>query len=134
MGNELFGVDIAGIIADQVGPGVLEAKITREPKTGTRAPGQLTGGIVRDAPKSWACRGFWEDFTGTPPPGVQIEANDRKAVLIGDTIPADALPLLKDDAITIEGQTLYNVKVLARDPAAAVYTLLCRDRRGTNGV
>lgn len=133
MGNELFGVDISGIIADQIGPAVLAVTITREPRDGSRQAGNLTGGLVKGAPQSWECRGFWEDFTGTPPPGVEILLNDRKAVLIGDTIPPEALPLLADDAISCEGQTLYMVKLLARDPAAAVFTLLCRDRRGPNG-
>lgn len=132
MGNELFGVDIAGIIADEIGPGVLEFTITREPSLGTRQAGNLTGGLQKGPPQTWGCAGFWEDFTGTPPPGVEIELNDRKAVLIGDTIPADALPLLKDDAISGEGQTLYLVKVINRDPAAAVFTLLCRDRKAPN--
>lgn len=132
MGQELFGIDIAGIIADQIGPGVLDVLITREPQTGARAPGNLTGGLVKTAPQSWPCKGFWEDFTGQPPPGVEIELNDRKAVLIGDTIPAGALPLKLDDKITCEGKSLFMVKVLSRDPAAAVYTLLCRDRRGGN--
>lgn len=132
MGNDLFDVDIAGLVAEHVGPGVLEAMITRTPK-GARQVGNLTGGPVAGAPLSWQCRGFWEDFTGQPPPGVELELNDRKAVLIGDTIPAAALPLRADDAITIEGQTLYMVKLLARDPAAAVFILLCRDRRGPDG-
>ena len=130
MGNRLFGVDIAGIIATNVGPGVLEVTIEREASTGTRDPDNLTGGLVKAAPQSWTCRGFWEDFTGQPPPGVEIELNDRKAVLIGDTIPAGALPLKLNDKITCEGHSLFMVKVLERDPAAAVYSLLCRDRRG----
>lgn len=133
MGNELFGVDIAGIVADVIGPGVLAFRITREASTGARQPGNLTGGMVKAPPVSWDCRGFWEDFTGLPPPGVEIELNDRKAVLIGDTIPPAALPLQLNDAISGEGQTLYLVKVLSRDPAAAAYTLQCRDRRGNDG-
>lgn len=132
MGQELFGVDIAGIIADAIGPGVLDVTITRAAGTGTRNPADLTGGLIKAEPASWGCKGFWEDFTGQPPPGVEIELNDRKAVLIGDTIPAAALPLKLDDAITCEGKTLFMVKVLSRDPAAAVFTLLCRDRKGGN--
>lgn len=133
MGNDLFGVDIAGIIADKIGPGVLDVLITREPSTGARDPDKLTGGMIKAAPQSWPCRGFWEDFTGLPPPGVTVELNDRKAVLLGDTIPPAALPLQLNDAISCEGQTLYMVKVLSRDPAAAAYVLQCRDRRGPDG-
>lgn len=133
MGNELFGVDIAGIVADNIGPGVLPVQISRKASTGERDPANLTGGLIKAPAGPWDCMGFWEDFSGLPPPGVEIELNDRKAVLIGDTIPAEALPLLRGDAITCEGRTLYMVKVLSRDPAAASYTLLCRDRSGPNG-
>lgn len=133
MGNPLFGVDIAGLVAKHVGPGVLEVLITRAASTGARQAGNLTGGKVKAAPQTWPCRGFWEDFTGLPPPGAMIEANDRKAVLIGDTIPPEALPLRLNDAITCEGLTLYLVKQLSRDPAAAHYVLQCRDRRGPDG-
>lgn len=132
MGNKLFGVDIAGLVARHVGPGLLDATIEREQQGTERQAGNLTGGLIKAAPASWGCKGFWEDFTGQPPPGVLIEANDRKAVLIGDSIPDAALPLKLDDKITIEGTSLFMVKVLNRDPAAAVYTLLCRDRRGGN--
>jgi len=131
MGNRLFGIDIAGIIADKIGPGVLPVVITRRASTGARQAGNLTGGLVKAAPQSWPCRGFWEDFTGQPP-GVDLELNDRKAVLIGDTIPPAALPLQKNDEITIEGLTLFMVKQLNRDPAAAVFVLLCRDRASAN--
>lgn len=132
MGNDLFGIDIAGIVADNIGPGLLDVRITRTPR-GARQAGDLTGGKVAEGPDSWDCKGFWEDFTATPPPGVELELNDRKAVLIGDTIPAAALPLRVNDAITIEGLTLFMVKQLSRDPAAAVYVLLCRDRAGPDG-
>lgn len=134
MGHDLFGVDIAGIVADALGDGLLEVTISREAKRATRQAGNLTGGLETDPPDTWTCRGYWEDFTGFPPPGVELDLNDRKAVLIGDTIPVAALPLQPNDAITCEGQTLYMVKVLARDPAGAVYSLLCRDRRGKTGV
>lgn len=130
MGTELFGVDIAGILADAFDGQLPEVTITRRP-AGARQAGNLTGGLQPGAPIVRTCAGFFEDFTGTPPPSIELELNDRKAVLIGDTIPADILPFRLNDEITIEGETLFNVKVLSRDPAAAVYMLLCRDRGTT---
>lgn len=126
MGNELFGVDIAGIIAENTAGQLLAVTVTRYTR-GDRNPANLTAGQPKTPATVTGITGFWEDFTGTPPPGVDIELNDRKAVLIGDTIPAGGHPL-RNDAITIEGETLYMVKLLSRDPAAAVYTYLCRDR------
>lgn len=133
MGTELFGVDIAGIVADNIGDGVLDVVITRY-TAGTRTPGNLTGGLNRSPATVTGIKGFWEDFATqfSAPPGVALEVNDRKAVLIGDTIPAGGMPL-RNDAITIDGQTLYMAQPIAVDPARAVYEFLCRDRRGADG-
>jgi hypothetical protein len=128
MGNELFGVDIAGIIADVVGPGVLDAVLT-EPQRGGRVPGSLTAGKVELPPVEHAAKGFWEDFTGTAPPGVEVLVDDRKAVIIGDTMAAGVLPQ-RGWSVTIEGVTQVIVRLLNRDPAAAVYVYQCRDRLG----
>ena len=131
MGNELFGVDIAGIVADATSGQLLPVAVTRY-VAGERAPGNLTGGQNRVPATVVGIEGFFEDFTREPPPGVTVEVGDRKAVLIGDTIPAGGHPL-KNDAITIEGETLYMVQLLSRDPAAATFVYLCRDRRGPDG-
>lgn len=129
MGSELFGVDIAGIVADAMGGQLLPVTITRN-TDGARDPDNLTGGRAKVPTTVTGIDGFWEDFTRDPPPGVDVQLGDRKAVLIGDSIPAGGHPL-KDDAITIEDQTLFMVQLMSRDPASAVYTYLCRDRRGT---
>lgn len=132
MGSELFGVDIAGLVADAMGGQLFPVTITRYVE-GERDPASLTGGKPRVPAEVTGIDGFWEDFTRDPPPGVEVELGDRKAVLIGDTIPAGGHPL-RNDAIEIEGQTLYMVQLISRDPASAVYVYLCRDRRGPDGV
>lgn len=132
MGNELFGIDIAGLVADNIAEGLLDVTVTRH-TAGARDPDNLTGGPVITPQTVVGIKGFWEDFTGTPPAGITVELNDRKAVLIGDTIPAGGHPL-RNDAIKIEGLTLYMVQVISRDPAAAVFVYQCRDRKGPDGV
>lgn len=131
MGRELFGIDIADIVAEHIGPGVHDVLISREQRA-ARAPGDLTGGLVKGVPLTFPCKGFWEDFSGLPPPGIEILLNDRRLVLIGDTIPEGGIPE-RNDAVTCDGQTLYVVQLLSRDPAHAVYKYLCRDRRGPDG-
>lgn len=131
MGNELFGVDIAGLIADNIGPGLLDVTITRYTR-GARTPGSLTGGQAKTPSTVTGIKGIWDDLPKMPPAGVEFELNDRIALLIGDTIPAGGLPL-RNDAIEIEGLTLYMVQLIARDPAAATYRYLCRDRQGEDG-
>jgi hypothetical protein len=130
MGAELFGVDIAGIVAENMAGQLFPVTITRN-EPGARDPANLTGGRPKVPTTVTGIDGFWEDFTRDPPPGVEVELGDRKAVLIGDSIPAGGHPL-RDDAIEIEGETLFMVQLLSRDPASAVYTYLCRDRRGTS--
>lgn len=136
MGNELFGVDIAGIVADALGDDVFDVTITREVH-GDRDPDNLTAGRERAAPLNFDCKGFWEDFSNTPP-GIALEVGDRKAVLIGDTIPPEALPILRNDKITVHEDmgdvSLYVERPVRRDPAAAVYEFQCRDRSGPDKV
>lgn len=130
MGNPIYGVDISGIINDVFEGQLLEVTITKRIR-GERDLANLTAGRpVTD--QTFTCNGFWEDYTGQPPAGIAVELGDRKAILIGDSIPAGAIPV-RDTAITIEGQTLYVVQLQKRDPAAAVYTYQCRDRGGAAG-
>jgi hypothetical protein len=130
MGNELFGVDIAGIIADVMGEGLLPVTIVRDVR-GARTSGSLTGGRA-SAVERVECIGFWEDINpNSVPPGIELELNDRKLVLIGDLVPPGGFPR-RNDACTVHEAggdvTLYCVQALSRDPAAAVFGFLCRDR------
>lgn len=126
MGAELFGVDIAGIMADVMGGQLFDVTVERYTE-GERDPDNLTGGKPKTPATVTGISGFWEDFTREPPPGVEVELGDRKAVLIGDTIPAGGHPK-RNDRITIEEQTLWCVQLISRDPASAVFVYLCRDR------
>lgn len=132
MGNRLFGVDIAGIVAKNIGPGLLPVTITRVTE-GVRQPGNLSGGREATSAQITGTRGIWEDLPRNPPPGIEFELNDRIAMLIGNTIPAGFIPQ-RGDAIEIEGITLTVVQLLSRDPAAASYRYLCRDHVGPDGV
>jgi hypothetical protein len=137
MGNDLFGVDIAGIIADAMADGLFPVTVTRY-TAGARNPADLTGGRPRTPATVEGISGFWDDFTSTPPPGVVLELNDRKLVLIGDTIPVGGEPRYNDAVVVHEPMgdvgPLYVVKRLSRDPANAAPTYLCRDRRGPDQV
>lgn len=132
MGIDLFGVDIAGIIAGAVGPGLRDVVVTKSVFAASD-PDNLTGGRSATPVEFAGIKGIWEDVPRTPPPGVEILLNDRVAMLIGDTIPAGGMPE-RNDPILIDGLTLYVVQLISRDPAAAVYRFLCRDRKGPDGV
>jgi hypothetical protein len=122
MGNPLFGVDIAGIIKDNIGPGVLDAVLTKF-TPGTRTPGQLTGG-TNPTNVTFACKGFIDRQGKTNVRGSLADTNTVVIVLIGDTINGGAAASApkSDDHVTLEGIT-YVVLFVDRDPAAATYTL-----------
>lgn len=126
MGNKLFGVNISGLIKTHVAPGLLPVTVTRQ-IVGNRNANNLTGGQAKTPTVVKGIRGIWEDLPKMPPAGVTFELNDRIAMLIGDTVPAGGLPK-RNDTITIEGLTLYAVQQISRDPAAAAYRFLCRER------
>lgn len=126
MGNSILGVDIAGIIGDVFGGQLLDVTVTKRER-GARNPAALTAGRPVVPQVFTGISGFWDDYTGMPPAGIEVKLGDRRAVLIGDTIPA-GLVIDRDDSITIEGATLFVVQLESRDPAGAVYTYQCRDR------
>lgn len=127
MGNKLFGVNISGLVAKHVGPGLLDVVIVKQ-ASGDRDPDNLTGGQPKTPTTFRGIKGIWQDLPKMPPPGVTFELNDRIALLIGDTVPAGGLPK-RNDTITIEKLTLYAVQQIGRDPAAAGYLFLCRERK-----
>ena len=132
MGNKLFGVDIAGIIHNNISAGLLPVRVERQVLSAAD-PDNLTGGKTIGTPVVITGRGIWIDYTPSQIDGTKILLNDRKAMIIGNSMkPAGIIPT-KGDAVTIEGQTLYVWKLESRDPAAATYTFQCRDTRGEDG-
>lgn len=124
MGNPLFGVNLSKIIKDNVGPGVLDATLTKS-TPGTRTPGNLTGG-TNPTTISYTCKGFIDTQKVAFFNGTLVREGSKVVVLIGDTInggdPASAP--VPGDRITIEGST-YEIPTdgqIDRDPAAATYT------------
>jgi len=125
MGNKLFGVDIAGIVHEHVSPGVLPAVLR------TYSSESPSGGTLLSAPEKTSsnndCRGFVEMFEQDIDEvnGEKIQEDDRKIVLIGDSLPDDIIPK-KNDEIDIEGLTFKVLSIADRDPAAATYTIHAR--------
>ncbi len=96
-----------------------------------RDPADPTAGKAA-SPTEFKCRGIWEDYKPSEVDGTNILLNDRKALLIGDTIPTGGIPE-KQDSISIEGQTLFVRRLEKRDPAAATFLYQCTDRKGPDG-
>lgn len=132
MGNGLFavdGVDVAALVAEHLGPRMLPvvlykpgAVVARDPLHPTRAPS--TGD-----PTPHKCRGMIQDFSQASIDGQLIIVGDRKVTILADTIQGGVEPGggPAQDQIEIEGRRYNVVRVLARDPAGATYTLQVRD-------
>lgn len=117
MGNELFGIDIAGIVAKEIGPGLLDAVLTKK-TSGTRTSGNLTGG-TNPVTTAHTAKGIKQPLTSLRPDSI-VENAVAAVLLIGDTISPVAVPA-EQDLISIEG-TSYTIVKIERDPAAATYT------------
>lgn len=132
MGNGLFanfGVDIAGLINENLSPGLLPVTLAIPGASGSRSPGELSKGPAAGADVSYLGRGLIEDFTPIEFQSSQLlEAGDRKLLIIAESF-SPALP--EDpgsaDTATIEGRTYRVARTLSRDPAAATYVLQVRD-------
>lgn len=121
----LFGVDIAGIINREMGPGLLALTLIQVSE-GARNADATQGLTLTET--SHSGRGFIEDWTlgqlglelGA---GVLIRAGDKKITLLGASVTVVPQPGWK---VTLEGTT-YNIEaIVTRDPAAATYVLLGR--------
>ncbi len=117
MGNVLFGVNISGIIASEVGAGTLDAVLIVV-TPGVRDPGNPTGG-VNPTEESFSCKATIEDYDTVAFSDTNVQKGDRMAIIFGDTIEGDAVPSI-NDKFTIEGKT-YLIKDFDRDAAAATY-------------
>jgi len=121
--QDLFGIDIAGIIADNIGPGVLAATLTKLTPT-TRTAGQLTGG-TNPSSTNYSCRGFIDKKDRRNRDGEMIHGGIETILLIGKTISNGTVSPEVGDRVTIES-VLYVIEALDRDPAGATFTLDCR--------
>lgn len=130
MSNELFGLDIAGLINDNLAEGLLDGTV-KHFTAGARNPSNLLAG-KSSTDTTHKFKGIWENVKPREVDGENILVTDRKALIIGDSISPAIVPKV-DDEITIEGLTLNVVRELERDPAGAAYLFLCRDRKGKDG-
>lgn len=123
MGNPLFGINISGIIADKIGPGVLPATLVKR-TNGTRTSGHLTAG-TNPTEASYSCKGFIDTKQRRNREGTLVADGTETILLIGDTINGGSTAPEIGDQVTIEGVT-YIIENLDRDPAAATYSLISR--------
>lgn len=117
---DLFGIDIAGLVYDNMADGLLDATLhVRTP--GVRTPGDPTAG-TNPTEVTEGCKGFVDDYTERQMEQEHIRLGDRKVLLLGKGLT----PPKPDDYITIESVKYAIVGPVKRDPAAATFVCQCR--------
>jgi hypothetical protein len=119
---KLFGIDIAGIVAKEIGPGLVAATIHRQ-TWGDRDSADLGAGlsITED---DITCKGVLTFYDIKEIDGTLVEENDRLVIIIVGTMSEEVEPH-PTWGITIEDRR-YTVISVRRDPAAATYSLQVR--------
>lgn len=123
MGNNLFGADIAGKLAKALGPGLLPMTLIKV-VPGTRTPTDPSAG-TNPTRRSFPCRGILDTYKLGQIDGTIIKHGDRKALILGGTLPKGVSPEPNDE-VKIEGSTFTVCNPVERDPDAASY--LCQVR------
>ena len=122
MGNPLFGVDISGLIRDNIGPGVNDATLIKV-TPGTRTASNLAAG-TQPTNVSYSCKGFVGTLDRNRLEASLVEDADASIALVGDSIASSQVPK-PGDRITILGTT-YNILSVEVDPALALYTCISK--------
>jgi len=88
-------------------------------KSGVR--GDTTAGI-NPISTEYPAKGFLSSYRVSQIDGTLIQVHDRKAIILGDSIPVAPLP---GDRIRVEGRD-WTVITVTRDPAGATYSCQVR--------
>lgn len=118
MGNKLFGEDIAGELAAEMGPLLLPFRLLKK-QVGQRAAGNLAGGKPVTF-RPFSCRGILETYQGSRFGETTIIRGTRVALILGDTLPTGVVPE-PGDRLVAEGSTFDITAPVERDPDAATY-------------
>ncbi len=126
---EVDGIDLPALLAEHLGPRLLEAWLIRPGAPGGRDPDNLTRVLEPGPATEYPCRGFIEKFSDFSVASGLVLASDRKLTLLGGTLPVGIVPQAGPgrDRVRIEGAEWVAHQLLDRDPSAATYVIQARD-------
>jgi hypothetical protein len=114
---DIFGVDLAGIVGDALGPLVFDQTLIVV--TSSRDPLDSTKTIKVET--FHPCKGFIDVFSDRVIDGTNIKYFDRNIAILGATLPQSVVPN-SGDKIIAEGKTFTITDGgVRRDPAGAIY-------------
>ena len=118
----IFKANIAKLVNKALGPLVFDQTLTKSVKS--RDPADSTKVIAVETNHS--CKGFIDEFKDEWVDGTTVKVNDRKIVILGDSLAVGVTPE-PGDKILAEGKEWVIVKDgVKRDPAGATYE--CQSR------
>ncbi len=127
MGIKIAGINVSKIIKVEVGDKMLKETehdvILTVFTRGTRT-GNNTGG-TNPTSTTHTAKGFIDSTDIKSVKGTLVEAGDFVIQVVGDSISVAVVPKV-DDQLNIESNQ-FIIKVIDRDPAAAMYTCICRE-------
>lgn len=117
---DLFGLDLAGIVADAIGVagGLRPATLIRV-YPGSRVPGALTGGTHPD-PVSYTTEGLVQTST-TADPGTLTNRTTTTVTLLGRDLLAAGVEPTVGDRVTLDGLTYELTGAVSSDSSGATY-------------
>lgn len=119
----LFGLDIAGIVNDNLGSQLLDATLIQVVE-GTRSASDPTAGLPTSN-RNIPCKGIIDEYLAREIDGTIVQTGDRKILLLGKSIKSGTVVPATGDKIKIEG-VVYRILDIKRDPAAATYVCQAR--------
>jgi hypothetical protein len=120
----IFGVNIAGIINQNLGSLVFDLTLTKVENSNRK--GNLTQGKTQSK-TSHVVKGFVDTYTERQITSSLVQKGDRKIVVLGASLPSGVEPEPNDE-ITDEEGAVYTIveNGVTRDPAGATYE--CQSR------
>jgi len=120
---KLFGIDIAKIVAKEIGPGLLDTSLIKITQ-GERDLANPSSGFAKSE-STIKGKGIISDYRDDQIDGTLVKQGDRKVTLITNTFLGTPIPK-SGDKILIESITYMIIGNIKRDPAAATYTCQVR--------
>lgn len=123
---KLFGVDIAGILHQNLSPGLLPGRLYAQ-NTAVRDPDNPTAGPIESTPTLHTFKGIVNNYTDNEVDNNLILREDRKILIIANSL-SPAITPETGMSVQVDGSpgTFIIIRV-KRDPASATY--LCQGRR-----
>ena len=123
---DLFGIDVAGLVASEMGDGLHPITLTKIEEAAP--PRSRPTAAPETSETDYPCRGIVQDYSEFEQRGDKVRGGDRKVLILAGTLPTGIVPTTNDKITVPDGQ-VFRVcdQGVKSDPASATY--VCQVRR-----